>query len=373
VLLLGFVFFVAAPAPPQTATAGLEGTSWQLVKFQSSDDRALTPADKTKYTVAFESNGRVSVRIDCNRGHGTWKSSGPNQLAFGPLALTRAMCPPAPLNDRLAKDWQYVRSYVLKNDHLFLSLMADGGNYEFEPMTAQKQMTGRVKGTATYRERMALPPNAVFESTLEDVSKAGAGAEVIGKASIEHPGNPPIPFEITYDPSRIDPSRRYAVRARILADGKLLFATDQQYLVLTGGHGNEVKLLLRRSSAAGGRPASTVRVEDRYWKLTNLGDAPVTLTSRQKEPHLILNSETRRVSGSGGCNQLVGSYKLNGKELKLSQMAGTMMACIEGMDTERAFLDALKRVTTWRIEGNQLELFDADGRAVAKFETRDQK
>ena len=43
--------------------------------------------------------------------------------------------------------------------------------------------------------------DAVFEATLEDVSKADAKAEVIGQARIEQPGNPPIRFEITYDPS----------------------------------------------------------------------------------------------------------------------------------------------------------------------------
>jgi uncharacterized lipoprotein YbaY len=77
-------------------------------------------------------------------------------------------------------------------------------------------VSGQVKGTATYRERMAMPANAVFEATLEDVSKADAKAEIIGQARIEQPGNPPIRFEITYDPSRIVSSHRYVVRARIL-------------------------------------------------------------------------------------------------------------------------------------------------------------
>ena len=90
------------------------------------------------------------------------------------------------------------------------------------------QASGQVKGTATYRERLALPPDAVFEATLEDVSKADAPAEVIGQARIERPGNPPIRFEITYDPARINPSHRYAVRARILVGGKLFFITDRQ-------------------------------------------------------------------------------------------------------------------------------------------------
>jgi putative lipoprotein len=89
------------------------------------------------------------------------------------------------------------------------------------------QAMGQVKGTATYRERMALPPDAVFEATLEDVAKADAPAEMIGQTRIDRPGNPPIRFEITYDPTRINASHRYVVRARILVGGKLFFTTDQ--------------------------------------------------------------------------------------------------------------------------------------------------
>jgi hypothetical protein len=70
---------------------------------------------------------------------------------------------------------------VIQNGHLFLSLMADGGIYEFEPMSPEGSVEGAVKGTASYRERMALPPGAVLEATLEDVSRADAAAEVIGR------------------------------------------------------------------------------------------------------------------------------------------------------------------------------------------------
>jgi para-nitrobenzyl esterase len=65
-----------------------------------------------------------------------WKSAGRNQLEFGPLALTRAMCPPGSLSDSIAKQWSYIRSYTLKDGHLFLSPMADGGIYEFEPQAS---------------------------------------------------------------------------------------------------------------------------------------------------------------------------------------------------------------------------------------------
>jgi para-nitrobenzyl esterase len=133
-LLVSIACSVRTAAPPQNGVAGLGGTSWQLTKFQSSDGKMLTPDDPAKYAIAFGTDGNVSARIDCNRGRGSWKSSGPNQLQFGPLALTRAMCPPGSLHDRIVKDWEFVRSYTLKDGHLFLALMADGGIYEFEPI-----------------------------------------------------------------------------------------------------------------------------------------------------------------------------------------------------------------------------------------------
>jgi heat shock protein HslJ len=114
-------------AAGQDAAASLAGTSWELIKFQGSDDTTLTPDDRSKYTLAFGADGNVTVRLDCNRGRGTWKSGGPNQLQFGPLVLTRAMCPAGSLHDQIAKNWDYVRGYVLKDGHLYLSLMADGG------------------------------------------------------------------------------------------------------------------------------------------------------------------------------------------------------------------------------------------------------
>jgi para-nitrobenzyl esterase len=138
-LLLAVLLLASSCAriPPQEAAAGLGGTSWQLVRFQGGDDKVLVPDDRTKYTIAFGADGMVSARIDCNRGRGTWNSPGTSQLQFGPLALTRAMCPPGSLHDHIVKQWGYVRSYLVKDGRLFLLLMADGGIYEFEPLKGQ--------------------------------------------------------------------------------------------------------------------------------------------------------------------------------------------------------------------------------------------
>ncbi len=127
---------VVQPAP--SPSTGLAGTSWQLVRFEGSDDRTLTPDDRSKYTIEFAAGGRLSARIDCNRGSGTWTSAGPSQVEFGPMALTRAQCLNPSLHDHIVRQWANIRSYVLKDGHLFLALKADGGIFEFEPITPRK-------------------------------------------------------------------------------------------------------------------------------------------------------------------------------------------------------------------------------------------
>jgi heat shock protein HslJ len=136
-LIVFHVTTAAASQPPQAAGPPLAGTAWQLVRFQGGDGKVLTPDDPSKYTVAFDNNGNLTARVDCNRGRGTWTSSGPGNLQFSPMALTRAMCPPGSLHDQIARQWTNIRSYVMKGGHLFLSLMADGGIYEFEPAAPQ--------------------------------------------------------------------------------------------------------------------------------------------------------------------------------------------------------------------------------------------
>jgi heat shock protein HslJ len=116
---------------------------------------------------------------------------------------------------------------------------------------------------------------------------------------------------------------------------------------------------------------AAANIENAYWKLTHLGDVPVIAGGKQREPHLVLGSQDRRVSGSSGCNRLMGGYALEGEKLAFSQLAGTRMACPDGMETEQAFLEALAQVKTWKIVGGHLELFDTGGRLLARFETRD--
>ncbi len=126
-------------ATPQGATARAPGgpladTDWYLFGIQSMDDAVGTvrPEDPFLYTMRLNADGTVNMRLNCNRANGTWTiepSADPTngRFEFGPLAMTRALCPPPSLDERVAAQAEYVRGYMLKDERLYLSLMADGG------------------------------------------------------------------------------------------------------------------------------------------------------------------------------------------------------------------------------------------------------
>lgn len=123
-------------APPTS----LAGTTWELVQFQSMDDAQGTVrvSDPSLYTVAFGADGRASMRLNCNRGTGLWQATPAadrisGSLSFGLLAATRALCPPPSLDERLMRDLPQVRSYLLRDGQLHMSLQADAGIYSWRP------------------------------------------------------------------------------------------------------------------------------------------------------------------------------------------------------------------------------------------------
>jgi putative lipoprotein len=113
-------------------------------------------------------------------------------------------------------------------------------------------LSGTLTGNVTYRERIALDPNAVIEVQLQDVSKADAPAEVIASQTINAEGRQvPIPFELTYDPAEIAPRFTYTVSARILVDGVLQWITQDAHPVLTQGSPvNDVEVVVKKAPVA---------------------------------------------------------------------------------------------------------------------------
>ncbi len=131
----------ACPIAAEGNGEPLAGTAWELVSIQSMDDAVGTTsiADPSLYTVRFGENGRAVLRFNCNRGEGRWtaktSAADSGQLRFGPIKATRARCPPPSIDERVARDMGYVRSYLLREGRLHMSLMADAGIDTWRPFT----------------------------------------------------------------------------------------------------------------------------------------------------------------------------------------------------------------------------------------------
>lgn len=121
------------------APSELAGTSWQLVEIQYMDDTIVRPDDGAKYTLTFGGDGNVAVRADCNGASAPFSSPEPGQLVFSVFTSTLAACAPESIAPRFMQDLGYVRSYLLKDGRLYLSLMADGGIYTFAPAGARTE------------------------------------------------------------------------------------------------------------------------------------------------------------------------------------------------------------------------------------------
>lgn len=107
-----------------------------------------------------------------------------------------------------------------------------------------------------------------------------------------------------------------------------------------------------------------------YWRPVELGGQPVTLRAGTREPHLILDQKDSRVRGFSGCNGFGGSYVLDGGKLGFKGIVSTMMACLPVGDLEQRFFAALKNTAGHALRGEVLELRDADGRVLGRFEAR---
>lgn len=111
---------------------------------------------------------------------------------------------------------------------------------------AEMRPMSRVTGSIAYRERIAMPPDAVVIVTLQDSSRMDAPAIEIGAHVIDSPGQVPVPYAVGYDPAEIIENHTYTVRATISAGDDLLWTTDTSHEVITRGNPTTADLMLIR-------------------------------------------------------------------------------------------------------------------------------
>ena len=123
-----------------TASDPLTGTTWRLLGIDSmapNEQPSTTIDDPSKYTVTFGDDGQATFQVDCNRGSGSWKAEAAaadsGSLTFGPIDMTKMLCPQPSADTKVAAALGQVRSYLISDGKLHLSMQADSGIMNWEP------------------------------------------------------------------------------------------------------------------------------------------------------------------------------------------------------------------------------------------------
>ena len=207
----------------------LAGTAWLVRSYNNGKQAVVSVIVGTELTAIFQSDGRLNGSAGCNNYNSSYQVDGDN-ISIGQTITTLMAC--VEPEGIMEQEEQYLTALQTAATYKI-----DGGRLEMRTAGGSKvaDFVAAVTGQVTYRQRIALPPDAVVKVQLQDVSLADAPATVIGEQIIATNGQQvPFPFEVTYDPGVIKASNTYSLRVRIEdGAGNLLFINSQAYPVIT--------------------------------------------------------------------------------------------------------------------------------------------
>jgi putative lipoprotein len=231
---------------------------------------------------------------------------------------------------------------------------------------------GTVTGTVAYSERIALPADAAIDVRLEDASMQDAPAKLIGESVFAAAGQQvPIAFQLSYNPADINPAHTYQLRANITVNGTKMFASTSAYPVLTNGAPMSANIMLQKVKAPAPEKSSGPKLDGTYWSLVELNGKPAAPGMGRTQPYIMLHKEQGRFEGSSGCNRVVGKYIVQQDALQFTpSAAATLMMCPPAlMEQEQGLFAALQATSSYKIEGNTLELSNGTA-VVARFQVQ---
>ncbi len=213
-------------------------------------------------------------------------------------------------------------------------------------------------GTVAYRERIALPKNALITIMLQDVSKMDTATETIAETTITTEGQQvPIEFSLEYDTNKIIPENTYSLSTKITVDDELLWINAGQTQVITKGNPveNIAIMLTKASEKVSTEQGTTISVplEGTPFKVVAYNGK---LAPTEGDYTVIFNKGQVQAKF---CNSINGEYVYKDYIITAPTMMSTLMFCEspEGlMDIEQLFGKMLSEGAHVTISGDVLEL-----------------
>jgi putative lipoprotein len=218
-----------------------------------------------------------------------------------------------------------------------------------------------LSGTVTYRERVALPPDAIVEISLIDATAQDDAPRAVATTAVRAEGRQvPLPFSLHYDASKIAKSHLYTVRAAIKSGSELLFTTDIARAVITQENPTHVDLMLTRVDPT--EATGTGDLAGSSWILEDLNGAGVVAGSRVT----LEFAEKGRATGTGSCNRYFATVEISGSSIRFGAVGATRMACAATAVSlqEVKYFGALEDASRFTLEEGVLSIYGSTSRPL---------
>ena len=112
------------------AEGGITGIVWKWQQTLYNNDQRAVPSEPSHYTMAFQPDGTLRIRADCNRAGGKY-SLRKSALTIEVTHSTRAACPSDSLEQTFLKNLNSAAIYFMREGHLYIDLRYDTGTMKF--------------------------------------------------------------------------------------------------------------------------------------------------------------------------------------------------------------------------------------------------
>ncbi|MCD9509423.1 META domain-containing protein [Photobacterium phosphoreum] len=224
-----------------------------------------------------------------------------------------------------------------------------------------------------YLDRRMLPPGAVLNVALEDVSLADAPSVTLSTESMDIAGSPPYPVTLNYDANKVKANHRYNVRATVKVDNTLIMTSTSAMDPFAADAKQPLEVKLDRVAPAQNAAPQADRptLAGPQWQLVTLSGQTVKPGAGGDSAFIQFDATAKSANGFSGCNNFHSAVESQtATTLTLGQAASTRKMCMDGMELEQAFLATLPKFATYSINNNILSIKDSNANIIATFKTK---
>ncbi|KJG40539.1 hypothetical protein UA32_01880 [Photobacterium angustum] len=220
-----------------------------------------------------------------------------------------------------------------------------------------------------YLDRRMLPPGAVLNVALEDVSLADAPSTTITSEAMDVAGAPPYPVTLQYDVAKIQNNHRYSLRATIKVGDKLVMTSTTNIDPFAADVKQPIEIKLDRVAHQQNETAENTALVGQQWNLVTLEGETVKPGAGGNVAFIQFDMDKKSAHGFSGCNNFQGVFETSNGTLTMGPAAATRKMCMDGMELEKSFLETMPNFASYVIVDNVLTVKDKQGKQIATFKS----